>query len=99
MIASAWVRALRSPRCPALMPLPSQRSECSHMYQLGFLYGSERQLMSPLPLPTLYGGSSPQENVSFISIDSGTLDSMPLKPGHSYVPVFATGVDGGGVAG
>ena len=69
------------------------------MYQLGFLYGSERQLMSPLPLPTLYGGSSPQENVSFISIGSGTFELMPLKPGHSYVPVFATGVDGGGVAG
>src|SRR3954469_7771429 len=69
------------------------------MYQLGFLYGSERQLMSPFPLPTLYGGSSPQENVSFISIDTGTFDWMPLYPDHSSVPVLAAGVAGGGVAG
>src|SRR5882757_6851467 len=99
MIAIVCASTLRSPRCPASMPLPSQRNECSHMYQLGLWYGSERQLISPVPSPTLYGGSSPQEHVSFISIDTGTFESMPLKPGHSYVPVLATGVDGGGVAG
>ena len=44
-----------SPVPAAVMPWPSQRSECSHMYQLGLLYGLSRQLMLPLPSPTSYG--------------------------------------------
>ncbi len=34
------------------------------MYQLGFLSGFTRQLMFPLPSPTLYGAVVPHVNVS-----------------------------------
>jgi hypothetical protein len=68
------------------------------MYQLGLLYGSDRHWMSPEPLPTRYGGSSPQANVSFISRGSGIFASIPLNPEHSYVPgVTGFGGDGVGV--
>src|SRR3954469_11834557 len=71
-----------SPVAAAVMPFPSQRSEWNHMYQLGLLYGFSRQLILPLPSPTLYGANVLQVKVSFRRFATGFGPSIPLYPGH-----------------
>ncbi len=83
-IAVTRAIAFLLPARAASMPIPSQRSECNHMYQLGWSYGFARQLMSPLPLPTWYAGCRLHWNVSSYSRDTGLAALIPLYPGQVY---------------